>query len=206
MTSHLAARPIRWTAAVTLIVAVLVGGCSSSASASAPRASAGGNGGGGLSSSAVAAGATLTDACKLLTGAEIQGVTGFAVTKTESFQNAPREPGCTWSWPSTTGDSLDNVSIQVTSPGGKADFADTRSFIGGFNNGLASAAPSLASSAGNLFQANDLPGIGDAAFLGPGFVLYVVKGDTEFKLEPGFIGSDVQAQLIKLAKIVAGRV
>jgi hypothetical protein len=204
MSSHVAAPRTRWAVSMSLIGAVLLGGCSSSASA--PPAGAGAGGGGGAPSSAVTGGAVVTDACKLLTGAEIQGVVGYAVTKTEPYQDAPGQPGCTWSWPSTMGDSTDNVSIQVTSPGGKADFASTRSFIGSFNNGLASAAPSLASSAGNLFQASDLAGVGDAAFMGDGFVLYVVKGDTEFKLQPAFLDSDVQGKLVKLAKIVAGRV
>ena len=201
MTLSLAARPVRWAAAASVIAAVLVGGCSSSAST--PPASAGGDGGGGQPSSAAAGGATVTDACALLTGAEIQSVIGSAVTKTEPYQNGPGQPACTWSWPSDTG--TDNVSIEVTSPGGKADFASNRSFIQGFNNSLASSAPSLASDAGNLFQASDLAGVGDAAFMGDGFVLYAVKGDTEFRLMPGFLGSDVQGQLVKLAKIVAGR-
>jgi hypothetical protein len=148
----------------------------------------------------------VNDACKLLTGAEVQAVIGYAVTKTEPFQDTPGEPGCTWSWPSAMGDSTDSVSIQVTSPGGKADFAANRSFIAGFNNGLASAAPTLASDAGNLFQTSDLAGVADAAFMGDGFVLYVVKGDTEFRLDPAFLDSDVQGKLVKLAKIVAGRV
>ena len=203
MSSQIAARRTRWAVSVSLIAAVFVGGCSSSASA-APASQSGG-GGGGQPSSVNAGGSTVTDACKLLTGAEIQGVIGYAVTKTEAFQDTPGHPGCTWSWPSTTGDSTDNMSIQVTSPGGKADFASTRSFIESFNKGLASAAPSLASDAGNLFQASDLAGVADAAFMGDGFVLYVVKGDTEFKLQPAFLDSDVQGKLVKLAKIVAGR-
>jgi hypothetical protein len=152
-----------------------------------------------------AGGSTVTDACKLLTGADIQSVIGQAVTKTEPFQDTPRQPGCTWSWPSNMGDPSDSVSIQVTSPGGKGDFESTRSFIGSFNSGLASAAPSLASDAGALFQASDLAGIGDSAFMGDGFVLYVLKGDTEFRLQPGFLDSDVQGKLVTLAKIVAGR-
>ena len=187
-------------AAICVVAAIMVGGCSGGGIA----ATAGGvgqsaNGGGG---SAAPAGAVITDACSLLTAADVQGVVGSAVTKTEPYKNGPHEPGCTWSW----GDGNDNVSIQLMSPGGKADFDSNRSFIGSFDTGLASAMPSLVASAGTLFQQTDLSGLGDAAFMGPGYVLYVVKGDAEFKVQPGFIDSDVQGKLVKLGKIAVGRI
>jgi len=187
-------------AAICVVAAIMVGGCSGGGIA----ATAGGvgqsaNGGGG---SAAPAGAVITDACSLLTAADVQGVVGSAVTKTEPYKNGPHEPGCTWSW----GDGNDNVSIQLMSPGGKADFDSNRSFIGSFDTGLASAMPSLVASAGGLIQQTDLSGLGDAAFMGPGYVLYVVKGDTEFKVQPGFIDSDLQGKLVKLAGIVVGHI
>jgi hypothetical protein len=204
MSSHVPARPIRWALAASVIAAVVVGGCSGGASA--PTANPGGNGGGGQPSTANTGGSTVADACKLLTAAEVQSTIGFAVTKTNSYQDTPGQPGCTWSWASSSGgDSTDNVSIVVIGPGGKADFDSARSLIEGVNNGLASAAPSLAASAGALIQANDVPGVGDSAFMGDAFVLYVLKGDTEFKLQPAFLDPDVQGKLVKLAKIVQGR-
>ena len=204
MSSHVPARPIRWALTASIIAAVVVAGCSGAAST--PTASPGGGGGGGQPSTANAGGSTVADACKLLTGAEIQAAIGFAVTKTDSYQDTPGQPGCTWSWPSSAGgDSTDNVSIVVIGPGGKADFTSARSLIEGVNNGLASAVPSIAASAGDLFQANDVAGVGDSAFMGDAFVLYVLKGDIEFKLQPAFLDPDVQGKLVKLAKIVLGR-
>ena len=191
-------------AALTIVTAVLVGACGASG-ATSPGGSTSPSGGGGAgspASSAAPAGAVVTDACSLLTPADVQSVIGSAVTKTEPYKNGPHEPGCTWSW----GDGTDNVSIQVMSPGGQSDFASNRSFIGSFDAGLSSAMPSLVASAGNLFQQTDLSGLGDAAFMGSGYVLYVVKGDTEFKVQPGFIDSDVQGKLVKLAKIAVGRI
>ena len=152
--------------------------------------------------SAASRGAVVTDACGLLTAAEVQGVVGSAVTKTESFKDTPGQPGCTW----TIGDGTDNVSIQVRSPGGRADFTSARSFIGSFDSGLASAMPTLASDAGNLFQQTDLTGLGDGAFIGPGNVLYVMKGDTELRVQPAFLDSDLNGKLVKLARLALGRI
>jgi hypothetical protein len=192
--------PRSGAAALTIVTALMVGACSAS-SATSPGGGTGSGAANGGASGAAPAGAAVTDACTLLTPADVQSVIGFAVTKTEPYKDAG-QPGCTWSW----GDSNDNVSIQVTSPGGKADFASNRSFIGSFDAGLSSAMPSLVASAGTLFQQTDLTGLGDAAFMGPGYVLYVVKGDTEFKVQPGFIDPDVEGKLVKLAKLAAGRI
>ena len=201
MASRVMVRASRAAAALCMVAAFVVGGCGGAGAAASAGNSGqgGGNGGGG---SPAPAGAVVTDACSLLTAADVQGVVGSAVTKTEPYKNGPHEPGCTWSW----GDGNDNVSIQLMSPGGKADFDSNRSFIGSFDAGLSSAMPSLVASAGNLFQQTDLSGLGDAAFMGSGYVLYVVKGDTEFKVQPGFIDSDVQGKLVKLAKIAVGRI
>jgi hypothetical protein len=201
MASRVVFRASGAAAALCIVAAIVVGGCGGSGAAasagSSGQSSAGGGGG-----SPAPAGAVVTDACSLLTAADVQGVVGSAVTKTEPYKNGPHEPGCTWSW----GDSNDNVTIQVMSPGGQADFASNRTFIGSFDTGLASAMPSLVASAGTLFQQTDLSGLGDAAFMGPGYVLYVVKGDTEFKVQPGFIDSDVQGKLVKLAKVAVGHI
>jgi hypothetical protein len=194
--------PRSGAAALAIVTAIVVGACGSSG-ATSPGGGTGTGGGNGGAASAAPAGAVVTDACTLLTPADVQGVIGFAVTKTEPYKDAGQS-GCTWSWPSTMGDSTDDVTIQVMSPGGKADFASNRSFIGSFDAGLSSAMPSLVASAGTLFQETDLSGLGDAAFVGPGYVLFVVKGDTEFKVEPGFIDPDVDGKLVKLAKIAVG--
>jgi len=187
-------------ATLCIVASIVVGGCGGSGTA--PSGGSSGQGASGGGGSAAPAGAVVTDACSLLAAADVQGVVGFAVNKTEPYKNGPHEPGCTWSW----GDGNDNVSIQVMSPGGKADFASNRSFIGSFDAGLSSAMPSLVASAGTLFQQTDLTGLGDAAFMGPGYVLYVVKGDTEFKVQPGFIAPDVEAKLVKLARIAVGNI
>jgi hypothetical protein len=202
MASLFAVRRPGAAAVLPLVVAFLLGACSGGGGASSP----GGGGGGG---------ATVTDACALLTAAEVQGTVGHAVATTAPFQNQPGQPGCTWSWPSDTG--TDDVSLQVVSPGGKADYDSTRSFLIGFAGGLQSlgaaaaseAAPlssSLAQGVGNLFATGDVSGLGDAAFLGPGQTLYVVKGDTEIQLQildvtdPGIMDKTTQ-----LAKIILGR-
>jgi hypothetical protein len=202
MASRVLFRGSRAAAALVFAAAIAVGGCGGSG-ASTPGASTGAGGGnGGAGGTSTTGGAVVTDACSLLTAADVQGVIGTAVSKTEPYTNGPKEPGCTWSW----GDGSDNVSIQLMSPGGKADFDSNRAFIGSFDAGLSSAMPSLVASAGNLFQQTDLSGLGDAAFMGPGYVLFVVKGDTEFKVQPGFIDSDVQGKLVKLAKIAVGHI
>jgi hypothetical protein len=205
MASLFAVRRPGAAAVLPFIVAFVVGACSGGGAASSP------GGGGGYGG----AGATVTDACALLTAAEVQGTVGHAVATTAPFQNQPGQPGCTWSWPSDTG--TDDVSLQVVSPGGKADYDSTRSFLIGFAGGLQSlgaaaaseAAPlssSLAQGVGNLFATGDVSGLGDAAFLGPGQTLYVVKGDTEIQLQildvtdPGIMDKTTQ-----LAKIILGR-
>ncbi len=201
----------RWGAAAVLpiIVAIIVGGCSGAGAATLPM------GGGGGGSGGNGGGAAVADACALLNAAEVQSTVGHAVATTAPFQDQPGQPGCTWSWPSDTG--TDNVSLQVVSPGGKADFASTRSFDIGFMGGMQSlgaaaaseAAPissSLAQGVGDLFKVGDVAGLGDAAFMGPGQTLYVVKGDIEIQLQildvtdPGIMDKTTQ-----LAKIILGR-
>ena len=139
----------------------------------------------------------------------------IAVATTEPFQNQPGQPGCTWSWPSDTG--TDDVSLQVVSPGGKADYDSTRSFLIGFAGGLQSlgaaaaseAAPlssSLAEGVGNLFATGDVAGLGDAAFMGPGQTLYVLKGDTEIQLQLLDVSdTGIMDKTTQLAKIILGR-
>ena len=202
MASLMAIRHARAAAVLPFTIALLLGACSGGGGGSSP----GGGGGGG---------ATVTDACALLTAAEVQTTVGHPVATTEPFQNQPGQPGCTWSWPSDTG--TDDVSLQVVSPGGKADYDSTRSFLIGFAGGLQSlgaaaaseAAPlssSLAEGVGNLFATGDVAGLGDAAFMGPGQTLYVLKGDTEIQLQlldvtdPGIMDKTNQ-----LAKLILGR-
>ncbi len=207
MASWLAVRRMGGTAVLSLTMALIVGGCAGLSVPAPPNTGgSGGNAGGG---------ATVTDACALLTTAEVQSTVGHAVTTTTPFQSQPEQPGCTWSWPSDTG--TDNVSLQVVSPGGNADFASTRSFLTGFAGGMQSlgaaaaseAAPissGLAQGVGNLFKVGDVSGLGDAAFMGPGQTLYAVKGDTEIQVQildvtdPGIMDKTTQ-----LVKIILGR-
>ncbi len=185
----------------------MVGGCAGLSMPALPN-----SGGSGVNA---AGGATVTDACVLLTAAEVQSTVGHTVATTAPFQYQPGQPGCTWSWLSDTG--TDNVSLQVVSPGGKADYDSTRSFLTGFPAGIQSlgaaaareAAPlssSLAQGVGNLFKTGDVSGLGDAAFMGPGQTLYVVKGDTEIQLQildvtdPG-----IMVKTTQLARIILGR-
>jgi hypothetical protein len=203
MASLLAVRRSRSATVLPFIVAFVVGACSGGGAASSP-------GGGGGS-----AGAAVFDACALLTAAEVQTTVGHAVATAAPFQNQPGQPGCTWSWPSDTG--TDDVSLQVVSPGGKADYDSTRSFLIGFAGGLQSlgaaaaseAAPlssSLAQGVGNLFATGDVSGLGDAAFMGPGQTLYVVKGDTEIQLQIlDVTDPDIMDKTTQLAKIILGR-
>ena len=204
MASLFAVRRPGAAAVLPLVVALVVGACSGGGAAASP-------GGGGNAG----AGATVTDACALLTATEVQTTVGHAVATAAPFQNQPGQPGCTWSWPSDTG--TDDVSLTVVSPGGKADYDSTRSFLIGFAGGLQSlgaaaaseAAPlssSLAQGVGNLFATGDVSGLGDAAFMGPGQTLYVLKGDTEIQLQlldvtdPGIMDKTNQ-----LAKLILGR-
>jgi hypothetical protein len=194
-------------AVLPVIVALAVGACSGGGGAALPGG--GGNGGSG------GGGAAVADACALLTAAEAQSTVGHAVATTAPYQNQPGQPGCTWSWPSDTG--TDNVSLEVVGPGGKADFDSTRSFLIGFAGGLQSlgaaaaseAAPlssSLAEGVGDIFKTGDVSGLGDAAFLGPGQTLYVVKGDTEIQLQLlDVTDSGIMDKTTQLAKIILGR-
>ncbi len=103
----------------------------------------------------------------------------------------PGRPGCTWGWPSDTG--TDNVSLQVVSPAARPTTTRPARSSSGLpaasnRSGAAAseAAPlssSLAQGVGNLFATGDVSGLGDAAFMGPGQTLYVVKGDTEIQLQ-----------------------
>ena len=202
MASLFAVRRPGAAAVLPLVVAFIASACSGGGGASSP----GGGGGGG---------ATVTDACAMLTAAEVQTAVGHAVATTEPFQNQPGQPGCTWSWPSDIG--TDDVSLQVVSPGGKADYDSTRSFLIGFAGGLQSlgaaaaseAAPlssSLAQGVGNLFATGDVAGLGDSAFMGPGQTLYVVKGDTEIELQIlDVTDSGIMDKTTQLAKIILGR-
>jgi hypothetical protein len=213
MASRIAVRRSGTAAVLSVILMVAVGGCSGPTVPAPPTA--GGSGGGSGSGGNAGGGAIVTDACALLTPAEVQGTVGHAVATTAPFQNAPGQPGCTWSWPSETG--TDSVSLQVVSPGGKDDLASTRSFDLKFMGGLQSAGAAAASEAaplgsglagavGNLFTVGDVPGLGDAAFMGPGQTLYVVKGDTEIQvqlldvIDPGIMDKTTQ-----LVKIILGR-
>ena len=205
MTSLFAVRRPGTAAVLPLVVAFIASACSGGGSASSP------GGGGGNAG----AGATVTDACALLTAAEVQATVGHAVATTTPFQNQPGQPGCTWSWPSDTGN--DDVSLTVVSPGGKADYDSTRSFLIGFAGGLQSlgaaaaseAAPlssSLAQGVGNLFATGDVSGLGDAAFMGPGQTLYVLKGDTEIQLQLlDVTDPDIMGKTTQLARIILGR-
>ena len=202
MASLFAVRRPGAAAVLPLVVAFIASACSGGGGASSP----GGGGGGG---------ATVTDACALLTAAEVQTPVGHAVATTDPSLNQPGQPGCTWSWPSDIG--TDDVSLQVVSPGGKADYDSTRSFLIGFAGGLQSlgaaaaseAAPlssSLAQGVGNLFATGDVSGLGDAAFMGPGQTLYVVKGDTEIQLQIlDVTDPDIMDKTTQLAKIILGR-
>ena len=203
MASVVAVRRARAAVVLPFAVAFVVGACSGGGGASSP------GGGGGN------AGAPVSDACALLTTAEIQSTVGHAVATTEPYQSQPGQPSCTWSWPSDTG--TDDVSLQVVSPGGKADYDSTRSFLIGFAGGLQSlgaaaaseAAPlssSLAQGVGNLFATGDVAGLGDAAFMGPGQTLYVLKGDTEIQLQLlDVTDPDIMGKTTQLAKIILGR-
>ena len=205
MTSLLAVRRPGAAAVLPLVVAFIASACSGGGGASSP------GGGGGIAG----AGAAVTDACALLTAGEVQSTVGHAAATTAPFQNQPGQPGCTWSWPSDTG--TDDVSLQVVSPGGKADYDSTRSFLIGFAGGLQSlgaaaaseAAPlssSLAQGVGNLFASGDVSGLGGAAFMGPGQTLYVVKGDTEIQLQIlDVTDPDIMDKTTQLAKIILGR-
>jgi hypothetical protein len=202
-------------AIVSVIAAVAVAACSGAAAPTGPASGEGGGSGGGGGGAGSGGGAVVTDACALLTAAEVQSTVGHAVTATAPFQNGPGQPGCRWSWTSDTG--TDDVSLQVVSPGGRADFDSTRSFDLGFAKGMQSAGAAAASEAapissalagavGDLFKVGDLSGLGDAAFMGPGQTLYAVKGDTEIEVQlldvtdPGIPDKTTQ-----LAKIILGR-
>ena len=197
------------TAALAVIIAAALAGCSG-ASIPAP----GGGGGGG--SAAGGGGAAVSNACALLTAADIQNVVGHAVATSSPFQDQPGQPGCSWSWASDTGN--DDASLTVVSPGGRADFDSTRQFDLKFAGGLSSlgaaaaseAAPissGLAEGIGNVFHVGDVAGLGDAAFMEPGVTIYAVKGDTEIQLQIlDVIDTGIPDKTIQLAKIVLGRV
>ncbi len=199
------------TLAVAVILGALIAGCGGTSS---PAGGGGGGGGGGASSGAAGAGATVTNACALLTAADIQNVVGHAVATSSPFQNQPDQPGCEWSWDSGIGSN--DVSLTVVSPGGRSDFDSTRQFDLKFAGGLSAlgsaaaseAAPlssDLAQNLGDVFKVGDVAGLGDAAFMGPGTTIYAVKGDTEIQIQIlDVIDDGIPAKTIQLAKIVLG--
>jgi hypothetical protein len=209
MASRLAFGRSGAAAVLAVIVAVVVGGCAGLTVPTPPTGGANGSGGN------AGGGATVANACTLLTTAEIQSTVGHAVATTTPFENQPGQPGCTWDWPSDTG--TDNVSLTVVSPGGQADFASTRAFDLNFAGGFASlgaaaaslAAPidsGLAQGVGNLFQVGDLANLGDAAFMGPGVTVYALKGDAEIQLQILDVSdAGIPDKTIQLAKIILGR-
>jgi len=175
-------------------------------------AGGGGNGGGG------GGGATYSgDVCKLLTSDEVKQVVGYAVTQVE-----PASHGCNWHFLASMGISsfgIDYyVTVEVTSPGGRDDFQSTRDVSKLFGGAFASlgaaaatmAAPidsNLSGNVGGLFQVQDIPGLGDAAFQGAGQVVYVLKGDTEISVQlVDVTDSNIVDKAISLAKIIIGRV
>ena len=195
-------------ASLAVTLALVLAGCGGSSGPAGGGGSGNGGGGGG-------GGAVITDACSLLTATDIQNVVGHAVATSSPFQDQPGQPGCSWSWPSDTGN--DNVSLTVVSPGGRADFDSTRAFDLKFAGGLSSlgaaaaseAAPissGLAEGLGNIFQVGDVAGLGDAAFMGPGVTIYAVKGDTEIQIQLlDVTDTPIPDKTIQLAKIVLGR-
>jgi hypothetical protein len=206
-------RSVARTSGATLVVAVILGALI--AACSGTSAPAGGGGGGGASPAGGAgAGAAVTNACALLTAADIQTVVGHAVASTSPVESQPDQPGCSWSWDSGIG--ANDVTLTVVSPGGRADFDSTRQFDLKFAGGLSSlgsaaaseAAPlssDLAQNLGDVFKVGDVAGLGDAAFMGPGTTIYAVKGDTEIQLQIlDVIDDGIPAKTIQLAKIVLG--
>jgi hypothetical protein len=199
------------TAALAIIIAAALAGCGG-ASIPAP----GGGGGAGGGSAAGGGRAAVSNACALLTAADIQNVVGHAVATSSPFESQPDQPGCEWSWDSGIGSN--DVSLTVVSPGGKADFDSTRQFDLKFAGGLSSlgaaaaseAAPissDLAQGLGDVFKVGDVAGLGDAAFMGPGVTIYAVKGDTEIQLQIlDVIDGGIPDKTVQLARIALGRV
>lgn len=203
-------RSLARTSGATVVVAVILGALI--AACGGTSAPAGGGGGGGGGASGAGAGSAVTNACALLTAADIQTVVGHAVASTSPVENQPDQPGCSWSWESGIGSN--DVTLTVVSPGGRADFDSTRQFDLKFAGGLSSlgsaaaseAAPlssDLAQNLGDVFKVGDVAGLGDAAFMGPGTTIYAVKGDTEIQLQIlDVIDDGIPAKTIQLAKIV----
>ena len=205
-------RSVARTSGATVVVAVILGALIAACGGSS--APAGGGGGGASPAGGAGAGSAVTNACALLTAADIQTVVGHAVASTSPVENQPDQPGCSWSWDSGIGSN--DVTLTVVSPGGRADFDSTRQFDLKFAGGLSSlgsaaaseAAPlssDLAQNLGDVFKVGDVAGLGDAAFMGPGTTIYAVKGDTEIQLQIlDVIDDGIPAKTIQLAKIVLG--
>ena len=205
------ARTFGATMVVAVILGVLIAACGGT---SAPAGGGGSAGGGASPAGGAGAGSAVSNACELLTAADIQTVVGHAVASTSPVENQPDQPGCAWSWDSGIGSN--DVTLTVVSPGGRADFDSTRQFDLKFAGGLSSlgsaaaseAAPlssDLAQNLGDVFKVGDVAGRGDAAFMGPGTTIYAVKGDTEIQLQIlDVIDDGIPAKTIQLAKIVLG--
>lgn len=185
-----------------LAIAALAAACSSVAIQ--PGGGGGGGGGGGP--------AFTGDACKLLTSDEVKQVVGYDVTQVE-----PASHGCNWHYTATMGIDY-YVTVEVTSPGGKEDFQNTHDVSKLFGGAFASlgaaaatmAAPldsNLSGNVGGIFQVQDIPGLGDAAFQGAGQVVYVLKGDTEISVQlVDVTDSSIVDKAVALAKIILGRI
>jgi len=181
-------------------IALLVG-CSGGISL--PGGGGGGGGGGGA--------AFTGDACALLQDSEIQQVMGQKVLSHEKSTK-----GCDWTTESNFGAGVtQEISLEITSPGGREDFTSTKQFLSGGLGGALNSLVAPADSAGASIGLNPglggdtttIPGIGDDAFRGIGNVLYAVKGDTEISLQVIAVTDDKATEYpAALGKIVMSRI
>ncbi|HLY12821.1 MAG TPA: hypothetical protein VKR24_00605 [Candidatus Limnocylindrales bacterium] len=141
------------------------------------------------------------DPCSLITMAELQAAIGDAnvAESPESSTESSTSSGCAWTLDSPNNPVPDNANLTIVSPGGAADFASTRAFLEALQGPSPSVAPSVPSTVAPAGSANpsanpssepdlgislqNVPGLGDDAFIGAAGTVYTIKGDTELELQ-----------------------
>jgi hypothetical protein len=132
------------------------------------------------------------DPCSLITTAELQAAIGGGniSQSPEPNRESSTDSGCAWSLDSPDNPVGDSANLTIVSPGGAADFASTRQFLLALQGSPGPEATGAGSPDASADPGSDLgislqnvPGLGDDAFVGAAGTVYTIKGDTELELQ-----------------------
>jgi len=132
------------------------------------------------------------DPCLLITKAEIEAALGFALHDPQAEGDAG---GATCIYTGGADNPAVTFAVGVSFGASKTSFEQLRTIT-----------TSAAKGAGPDFAVTDVPGVGEAAFKGPGPSINALKGSTVILLNAG-VGEGILSsdKLIDLAKIAVGR-